>query len=164
MKASTAPPRVGAILFAFAYFGAYALNAMPASGQVRGGTSARRGGPMRVTPVHGKYCAAFAPQGWFVATENAQRVAFGADLQSGDGQAGASYAVFAAGTLNTVPGNETPDRAVAYAITLSGSQATRFGTRQQLGPNEFLIEFQNAASHGYAFYQVFPAGRGGFIL
>ena len=150
--------------FPIACFVACALAALPGFGQPSRATSARRTAPVRVTPVRGRYCSAYAPQGWFVVAENAQRVAFGADLQSGDGKLGASYAVFSAGTLNIVPGNETPDRAVANSITMSGTQPARFGTRKQLGPTEYLIEFQNAGTHGYAFYQVFPAGRGGYMI
>jgi hypothetical protein len=136
-----ATARAGAILCAIACTAAAALN-----------------------PIYGRYCTASAPPGWFVAAESAQRVAFGADLQSGDGMAGASYAVFSAGALNIVPGNETPERAVANAITLSGWQPARFGTRQQIGPDEFQIEFQNASSRGYAFYHVFPAGPGSYMI
>src|SRR4051794_21941180 len=90
-----------------------------------------------VTPIRGNYCTAMGPQGWFVRAENAQRVAFGADLNSGDGLLGASYSIFSAGRLNVVPGSETPDRAVAATLTRFGQVQTRFGNRVQLAANVF---------------------------
>ena len=117
-----------------------------------------------VAPIRGSYCVAMGPRGWFVRAENAQRVAFGADLNSGDGQLGASYAVFAAGRLSMVPGSETPDRAVAKTITQFGQVQTRFGARVQLAPNIFLVEFLYPQSHGVAFYEVFPAGPGSWMI
>jgi hypothetical protein len=152
------------ILLAALCLGASALTGLSVFAQGNAGAGARRAAPVAVRPVRGKYCAALAPQGWFVSGENAQRVAFGADLRSGDGRASASYSVFAAGTLNTLRGYETPDRAVAFAISQMGTVPTRYGSRRQLGPSEFLIEFQNSGIHGLAFYQVFPAGRGGYMI
>jgi len=143
---------------------ASALAGLSAFAQGNAGAGARRAAPVAVRPVRGKYCTALAPQGWFVGGENAQRVAFGADLRSGDGRASASYSIFAAGALNTVRGYETPDRAVAMAISQMGTVPTRYGTRWQIGRSEFLIEYQNSGYHGLSYYQVFPAGRGGYMI
>ncbi len=123
-----------------------------------------RPAPVAVVPFRGQYCGSLGPRGWFVRAENAQRVAFGADLTSGDGKASAGYSIFSAGTLNVVPGNETPDRAVAANLTGMGRIPTRFGNKQQLGPNVFLIYFQNASYEGVGFYQVIPTGGGGYMI
>jgi hypothetical protein len=104
------------------------------------------------------------PQGWAVIAENAQRVAFGADFMSSDGMVGAGYAIFGGGTLTRMPGAETPDRAVAFNLTRSGTLQTRFGNKQQIGPNVFLLEYQNSNSHGVAFWQVISTGQGGFMV
>ena len=124
--------------------------------------------PLAVTPVRGQYCAAFAPAGWHVVAENAVRSGFGADLLSGDGRAYAGYSVGAAGNLNILPGHETPDRAVrtetAEVGRLMDGGPTSFGRTQQLGPNTFLVEYQHRTWRGVVFYQVFPAGRGGYMI
>jgi len=120
--------------------------------------------PIAVRPVRGKYCVAFAPAGWAVVAENAQRVAFGADLSSGDGRAAAGYSVFAAGTLSHMRGTETPDGAVAYSLSRMGRLPTQFSNKKQLAQNTFLVEFQNSVSHGVAFYEVFPSGNGGYVI
>ena len=139
------------------------LTAASLNGEERQGTASRPA-PIAVVPFHGQYCGSVGPRGWVVLAENAQRVAFGADFSSADGKASAGYSVFAAGTLNTLPGNETPDRAVVRTLTQMGTIPTRFGNRQQLGPNVFLISYQTAAYEGMAFYQAFPAGRGGYMV
>jgi hypothetical protein len=159
---SASAARISIFSLAVISFAASVLTGLPAFAQ--GNAGARRVAPVAVRPVRGQYCMALAPQGWFVSGENAQRVAFGADLRSGDGRASASYSIFAAGTLNTVRGYETPDRAVAMAISQMGTVPTRYGTRRQLGPSEFLIEYQNQGYHGLSYYQVFPAGRGGYMI
>jgi hypothetical protein len=114
--------------------------------------------PIAVRPLRGNYCSAMAPQGWFVKAENAQRVAFGADLVSGDGMLGVGYSVFGGGTLTGMRGYETPDRAVAMSL------GTRLGNLRQLASNVFLAEYGTNVFHGVAFYEVFPAGRGGFMI
>jgi hypothetical protein len=114
--------------------------------------------PISVRPLRGNYCSAMAPQGWFVKAENAQRVAFGADLVSGDGMLGVGYSVFGGGTLTGLRGYETPDRAVAMSL------GTRLGNLRQLASNVFLAEYGTNVFHGVAFYEVFPAGRGGFMI
>ena len=139
------------------------LTAATLNGQGRQG-AASRPAPIAVVPFRGQYCASVGPRGWFVLAENAQRVAFGADFRSVDGKASAGYSIFAAGTLNTVPGNETPDRAVANTLTQMGTVPSRFGTRQQLGPYVFLISYQTATYEGMAFYQVIPTGGGGYMV
>ncbi len=104
------------------------------------------------------------PAGWAVIAENAQRVAFGADLVNADNTAYAGYSIFGAGSLTAVPGSETPDRAVAKSLTGFGRIPVKFGTRQQLASNVFLVEYQSATNHGVAFWEVFPAGRGGYMI
>jgi hypothetical protein len=54
-----------------------------------------------------------------VTAENKQKVAFGADLLSGDGLAAAGYASFAAMSM-------APDQAVAYQLSGFGRTPTRF--------------------------------------
>jgi hypothetical protein len=132
----------------------------------QGGGNARRPAPIPVGLVRGRYCAFYAPRGWFVRAENAQRVAFGADFNSGDGTIGASYAVFGAGrTISTMlRGVETPDRAVANSLTMSGTKPLRFGNKIQLGPSLFAIEFVSGVMHGAAFYQVFQTGPGDWVI
>ncbi len=120
--------------------------------------------PTTVRQFRGQYCSAMGPQGWAVVAENAQRVAFGADFLSSDGLVAAGYSIFGGGSLTHIPGGETPDRAVALNLTQSGRLPTRFGNKQQIGPNVFLLEYQNANSHGVAFWQVIPAGPGGFMI
>ncbi len=115
--------------------------------------------PITVRPIRGNYCYAMGPQGWFVKGENPQRVAFGADLLNGDGTLSASYSVFGGGTLSGMRGYETPDRAVASWLSTRG-----LGNLRQLAPNVFLGEYGTNAYHGVAFYEVFPAGRGGFMI
>jgi len=125
---------------------------------------AARPAPIPVVPFRGRYCASLGPRGWFVAAENAQRVAFGADFSSADGKATAGYSIFGAGSLNPLPGHQTPDLAVAANLSGGGKIPTRFGTKQQLGPNVFLVSYQTASYEGIAFYQVIPAGRGGYMV
>src|SRR5258708_3294776 len=98
------------------------------------------------------------PQGWFVKAENPQRVAFGGDLVSGDGMLSAGYSVFGGGALTGVRGSETTDRAVAAWL------GVRLGNLRQLASNVFLGEYGTNVYHGVAFYEVFPAGRGGFMI
>ncbi len=99
-----------------------------------------------------------------MVAENPQRVAFGADFSSADNKATAAYAIFPAGSINTLPGNETPERAVATWLTQMGTVRIRFGQRQQVAPNIFFISYEAAAFQGAAYYQVFPAGRGGYMV
>ena len=134
-----------------------------AMAQLRMAPSARPA-PTTVKPFHGQYCASVGPPGWAVIAENPQRVAFGADLMNADGSAYAGYSIFGAGSLTMVPGAETPDRAVTSALTNLGTTQTRFGARRQLGPNVFLIEYQSATNHGVGYYQVIPAGAGGYMI
>jgi hypothetical protein len=122
-----------------------------------------RSAPVQVQPFRGKYCASIGPVGWAVTAENAQRVAFGADLSNAQGTAGAGYSIYAGGSLG-IRGTETPDRAVAYQLSNFGRTPTRFGNRRQMGPNTFLMEYQTAAGHGVAFWQVIPAGQGSFMI
>jgi hypothetical protein len=129
-----------------------------------GQQGAARPAPIAVVPFRGQYCGSVGPRGWFVRAENAQRVAFGADFTSGDGKVSAGYSIFAAGSLNTVPGFENPDRAVAANLTGMGSIPTRFGNKQQIGPNVYLISYQTASYEGMAFYQVIATGRGGYMV
>ena len=97
-------------------------------------------------------------------SSTASRVAFGADLVNADNTAYAGYSIFGAGSLTAVPGSETPDRAVAKSLTGFGRIPVKFGTRQQLASNVFLVEYQSATNHGVAFWEVFPAGRGGYMI
>jgi hypothetical protein len=124
-----------------------------------------RPAPIQVKPFRGKYCASVGPPGWAVISENAQRVAFGADFSNGNGTAYVGYGVFGGGSLAAgVPGYETPDSAVTRNLSNMGSTPTRFGNRQQLGPNVFLMEYQSATNHGVAYWQVIPAGNRGFMI
>lgn len=123
-----------------------------------------RNAPTSVAPFRGRYCGGLGPKGWAVVAENAQRVAFGADFTSRDGKAAAGYAIFGGGTLTGVAGSETPDRAVATSLSGFGRIPTQFSNWRQLGPSTWLIEFQNQGGHGIAFYEVFPAGPGGFMV
>jgi len=144
--------------------GLLTLSFVPATfGQTRPAPSVRPA-PVTVRPFRGKYCSAFGPQGWAVVAENAQRVAFGADFSSSDGRVIAGYSIFGGGSLTHLRGAETPDRAVAHNLTRGGTLPTRFGTKSQIGPNVFLLEFQSAVTHGVAFWQVIPAGSGGFMI
>jgi hypothetical protein len=120
--------------------------------------------PAAVHSFRGKFCSAMGPQGWAVIAENPQRSAFGADVLSPDGVVSAGYAIWGGGALTHLPGDETPDRAVARNITRMGSLQTNFGKKQQIGPNVFLLEFQNSNGHGVAFWQVIPTGPGGFMI
>jgi hypothetical protein len=99
-----------------------------------------------------------------VTAENPQRIAFGADMLSGNGLAHAGFSVSGSGAMAARRGVETPDRAVANSLSAGGRLPTRFGVRKQLGPNVFLIEYENSVSHGVMWYEVFPAGRGGFVI
>src|ERR1035438_7564171 len=71
-----------------------------------------RAAPTAVQLVRGKYCVAYAPQGWRVTGENAQRIAFGADMLSANGLAHAGFSVVGGGAMAARHGVETPDRAV----------------------------------------------------
>ena len=119
--------------------------------------------PIQVQYFRGRYCSSLGPPGWAVIAENAQRVAFGADFANANGTAYAGYSIFAGGRLG-ISGTETPDRAVAYQLTGFGRTQIRFGNRQQMGPNVYLIEYQSATNHGVAFWQVIPAGQGSFMI
>jgi hypothetical protein len=138
------------------------LAALPMA--ARRGQGAPRSAPMQVVGFRGQYCTSMGPRGWALIAENAQRVAFGADSLSPDGKAAASYAIFGAGTLNTMPGFENPDRAVATNVSHLGSERARFGQRQQLDRNVFAISYQTAQSEGMAFWQVFPVQNGGYMI
>jgi hypothetical protein len=61
-------------------------------------------------------------------------------------------------------GFETPGRAVASVLTAFGTVPVKFRTRQQVGPNIFLQEYQSATNHGVAFYQVIPAPGVGYMI
>jgi hypothetical protein len=146
---------VAAALFAFCFAPAAIGQTRPAAGG--------RSAPVRVQPFRGQYCRSLGPPGWAVIAENPQRVAFGADLVSADGLAYAGYSIFSTGQMS-VQGFETPDRGVATQLTSFGSIRTRFGNRQQIGRNVFLVEYQTPANHGVAFYQVIPAGSAGYMV
>jgi hypothetical protein len=88
---------------------------------------------------------------------------FRADVIDASGAAYAGYFIFAGGSSG-IRGTETPDRAVAYQFTSFGSTQVRFGNRQPLGPNAYLIEYQSATNHCVAFWQVIPAGQGSFMI
>jgi hypothetical protein len=135
-----------------------------AQGQAR--ANAHRPAPIRVSLVRGKYCGFYAPQGWFVAAEDAERIAFGTDFSSGDRYAAASYSIFGAGRTisRSLPGHETVERAVITAVTLNGRQPARFGNKVQLGSNLFAVEYLGQTSHGIAFYEVFPSGPGDYTI
>ncbi len=145
------------------------LNAQPADpGEAEAAPLQRRSGearhdPVKVQPFHGQYCASVGPPGWAVIAENPQRAAFGADFASADGLAYASYSIFPAGSL-APPGFETPLRAVTASLTSFGTVPTRIGNPRQVAPNVFLLEYQSATNHGLAFYQVIPAGEGGYMI
>jgi hypothetical protein len=126
-------------------------------------TGEARHDPVKVQPFHGQYCASVGPPGWAVIDENAQRSSFGADFASGDRMAYASYSIFPAGSI-APPGFETPLRAVTASLTSFGTIPTRIGNPRQVGPNVFLVEYQSATNHGLAFYQVIPAGDGGYMI
>ncbi len=126
--------------------------------------SAVRATPTAVQLVRGKYCVAYAPQGWRVTAENPQRIAFGADMLSGNGLAHAGFSVTGGGATAARRGVETPERAIANSLSGGGRWPTRFGQRRQLGQNVFLIEYQNSVSRGVLWYEVFPAGRGSFVI
>jgi hypothetical protein len=113
--------------------------------------------PTAVQLVRGKYCVAYAPQGWRVTAENPQRIAFGADMLSGNGLAHAGFSVSGGGATAARRGVETPDRVVANSLSAGGRWPTRFGVKKQLGPNVFLIDYQNSVSRGVVWYEVFPA-------
>ncbi|MDP9014096.1 MAG: hypothetical protein M3O41_15845 [Pseudomonadota bacterium] len=123
-----------------------------------------RSAPMQVVGFRGQYCMSMGPRGWAVIAENAQRVAFGADSVSQDGKAAASYAIFGAGTLNTMPGFENPDRAVATSVSGLGSERVRFGQRHQLDRNVFAASYQTPQSEGMAFWQVISVQNGGYMI
>ena len=93
-----------------------------------------------------------------------KRVAFGADLLSGDGKAAASYSIFGAGSLNQVPGYENPDRAVASSLSRFGQEQVRFGRRMQIDNNVFAISYQTRQTDGMAFWQVIPTQAGGAMV
>ncbi len=119
--------------------------------------------PVKVQPFRGQYCSSMGPAGWAVIAENPQRSAFGADLASSDGMAFAGYSIFPAGTL-APPGFETPGRAVAATLSSFGTVQVRFSNARQIAPNIYMIEYQSPTNHGVAFYQVVPAGSGGYMI
>ncbi len=145
------------------------MNAQPAGpGVAEAAFLQRRSGearrdPVKVQSFHGQYCASVGPPGWAVIAENPQRSAFGADFASADGLAYASYSIFPAGSL-APPGFETPLRAVTASLTSFGTVPTRIGNPRQVAPNVFLVEYQSATNRGLAFYQVIPAGEGGYMI
>lgn len=126
--------------------------------------AAPRSAPMPVAGFRGQYCYSMGPRGWAVIAENPQRVAFGADFLSGDGKAAASYGIFGTGSLNPMPGFENPDRAVMASVTLNGSRPARYGRKQQLAANVFVIPFQTAQTEGMAFWQVIPTQMNGYMV
>jgi hypothetical protein len=123
-----------------------------------------RSAPVPVTYFRGRYCSSIGPTGWAVIAENAQRVAFGADFVSGDGAAYAGFSIFGGGPPTPIQGQETPDRAVASSLSNFGRTPTRFGNRQQIGQNAYMIEYQSATNHGVAYWQVLSNGMGGFLI
>ena len=119
--------------------------------------------PVKVEPFRGQYCSSMGPPGWAVIAENPQRSAFGADFASSDGLTFAGYSIFPGGTL-APQGFETPGRAVAATLTGFGTVQVRFSNPRQLAQNVYMIEYQSPTNHGVAFYQVIPAGGGGFMI
>ena len=64
-----------------------------------------------------------------------------------------------------LPGRETPDRAVATAVTSGGRVPTKFLRHGQIGPNTFLVEYTNARGHAVTWYEVFPFdGNRSFVI
>ncbi len=135
-----------------------------AEAQIRTAGKTTPSGLIAVQPLHGRYCQAFGPQGWFVAAEDAERVGFGADFLSSDGLVAAGYSVGAAGALSHIPGHQTVDSAVAMNLTLGGRMRLNSARKVQTGPNSFLVEYVTDVAHGLASYRVFPAGRGSWIV
>lgn len=122
-----------------------------------------RSAPVKVQAFHGDYCSSLGPPGWAVIAENAQRVSFGADFASGDRIAYAGYSIFPSGAM-APPGFETPGNAVAATLSSFGMVQVRYGSRRQVGPNVFLLEYQTPTNHGVAFYQVIPEGADGAMI
>jgi hypothetical protein len=125
---------------------------------------AGRPAPIQVTPFRGRYCYSIGPAGWAVIAENAQRVAFGADFVSADGQAYAGFAIFGGGPPTALQGQETPDRAVATQLSNFGRTQTQFTNRIQIAQNIFMIEYRSATNRGVAYWHVMSNGMGGFLI
>ncbi len=53
---------------------------------------------------------------------------------------------------------------MAATLTAFGTVQVRFSNPRQLAQNVYMIEYQSPTNHGVAFYQVIPAGNGGFMI
>ena len=135
--------------------------AAPVSAQVEG--SAGAAGPTSVQMIRGRYCVGFAPPGYQIAAEDAERVAFGADVHRLDGLGGAGFAVFGGGPMVGMPPWATPQDAVARWVSRAGSIPVQFGRVLPIEPNVFAVEMASASAHGLAIYRVIPV-PGGFMI
>ena len=120
--------------------------------------------PLAVMGFRGQYCMSMGPRGWAVIAENPQRVAFGADMLSGDGKAAAGYAIFGTGTLAPMRGFENPDRGVEFDLSHFGQMRAEFGERKQVDRNVFTLPYRTTETQGMAYYQVIPAQAGGWMV
>lgn len=52
---------------------------------------------------------------------------------------------------------------MASWLTSAGWVPTRFGSKRQVGQNEFQVEYETAKQHGMAWYSVLP-GPSGYVI
>ena len=122
--------------------------------------------------VRGRYCSAVAPApGWMITFEDAGDPARAAVpamnlvIQNIDQVTYAAFDINPAGRFAMgLPWHETPERVIAGRVTGMGTNPARFGNPRQLAPGVFLVEWQSATRHGVTFYEVFPAGPGGYLV
>jgi hypothetical protein len=125
--------------------------------------------PTPVQPVAGKHCRALAPMGWSFTAENPAGSAFGADLFSRDGAAGASYFIVGvAAELRTSPTYgrwySTPHQAVLATLSQLGATPLQCAAPTAPAPGLHLMQCRTPQYVGLALYQVFPMGGNGFLL
>lgn len=120
-------------------------------------------GVVPVQPIRGQYCFAFAPPGYGVAAENAQRVAFGADIHRADGRAGVSFSVLGGGPITGVPQLANPESALAQMVSGMGQTRFRWGRTQPLDAGLVAREYQTPIGQGVIFFRVFQQ-QGGFVI
>jgi hypothetical protein len=139
------------------------IGAWLCSATVLAGAQPARNDPRLVQPIRGQHCLAFGPAGYAVVGENAQRIAFGADIHRADGRAGVSFSVLAGGPIVGLPSLATPEAALASMISSSGQTAFRWGRNQPLDAGLVAREYETPIGRGVMFFRVIPQ-QGGFVI
>ena len=128
-------------------------------------------GQTRVAKVSGKYCAAAAPEGWTMSTENPAGIAFGADVTRRDGAALAGYLIIGVpSAMRRDPYYQrwyaTPEQAIMGQLSQFGSKPLSCSQPMEVAPGSGYMSMncQEPALSGLVVYKVFNQEDGGYVV